>query len=46
MQNRSMAVSRHDCTERLAPRGTIGDAVLPRTVEEAVLDGFKAAWNL
>ena len=24
----------------------IGDAVLPRTVEEAVLDGFKAAWNL
>ncbi len=24
----------------------IGDAVLPRTVEEAVLDGFKAAWTL
>jgi hypothetical protein len=24
----------------------VGDALVPRTVEEAVLDGFQAAWSL
>ena len=25
---------------------TVGDALAPRTVEEAVLEGFRAAWSL